>query len=141
MGRSIINLNILKQKNGFSYIELILGVAILMIFIGGFITLFRGARDNSVQAKELLAMSAVAQNACEVYKSTTGTLADANDAVITEAWQEGFPSSKIILIVDPNADPNQYFDKVTIQVLPRFTRPIIDNYYLIFYVLKKQYYY
>lgn len=132
----------LKNRNGFSYVELMAGMSVLLLGVTFLIAMYRVSSQNRIIAREKTVMATVAQNMAEVYKATSGTDMDAINAAIAEAESEGYPGEKIDfsepeLVSDDKHDYRKNLYRITIRLRPRKDLDGIKDYVLEFYWVDK----
>lgn len=121
------------NDQGFTYLSLIIGVVILVMGLGFFMTIVRSSSISALKAEEQMAMARVAQNVAEVYlatgnETTAETQGSGQDYSVdlgTAAGPEGLTTVTITVnsrITASLTDPDDQSD-------PRYIEP----YVLVFY--------
>lgn len=105
-------LNKINEADGFSYAELMAGMAVLLVAIGIFTSIYRQSNMNRVAAAEQTAMATAAQNMAEVYRATP---VNAKAAAEAEGAREGFTVS-----INESAPDSSGLINVTITVRSRY---------------------
>lgn len=131
-----------KNRNGFTYIELLAGMSILLMVVMFFMVIYQFSNRNKILAREQTMMAAAAQNMAVVYKAFSGTDADAVNAAILEGQNEGFPPDKIGFPLPSrlSQDKHDYLYNiyiVTITIHPRVDTSGVNDYILTFYTMDK----
>ena len=135
---SIFNLNIFNWKKtaGFTYAELMSGIAILLIGVSIFVSMYRAANINKILASERMAMATAAQNMAEVYLASKE---NGKEAAETEGTSQGFNVS----LIESEADA-EGIRTVTIIIHSRYADIYpeghalhIEDYVLVFKALDK----
>lgn len=127
-----------SNKKGFTYIELMMGMAILLLGMVIFSGLYRYYNVNKVAAREKTSMATVAKNMAEVYKSTpyNASNTQAIDDAIAEGHSQGYPSVNCSVSPVSNGTTT-----VTITIssptYPVNHRLHINDYVLTFYMVDK----
>lgn len=149
------------NRKGFTYLEVISGMTILVMVFSAFLLMYRYIGVQKTVTREISNMTAVAQNMTEIYKAyystTVGTSAEAEakafDKINADALKEGYK----LVLVQPvteglnasNPDNYIYFHNdngvdvstVTIAVYTTYSfrngARHIEPYVLNFYVTKK----
>lgn len=120
------------KQDGFTYLELIIAITILVIVFGFFAALIRSTAISMAVSQEKMKMATVAQNMAQVYISQDPSDRDAaRQAAIAEGSSQGYPSAD--LRYEPNSDGTV---KVTITVSSIITdqtdRRYVEPYVLVF---------
>lgn len=118
------------NQEGFTYLSLIIGMAILLMGLGFFTVLFKASRTSIIIAKEQMAMATVAQNVAQVYVAT-----DDEDTAEDQGRSQGYPSVDL----ETSSGPEPGIKTVTITVDSKIVTSdpsdpkYVEPYVLVFY--------
>lgn len=131
----------LKGKKGFTYVELIAGMSILLIGFSFFLVMYRFSNKNKILAREKTAMSTAAQNMAEVFKVHAATLDASNptnltpaiNAATTEGQNEGYTSAWNCRLVSGTSEAFMngivYIIRITVNPIDSSYSPFVLEFY------------
>ena len=119
-----------KCRAGFSYIELMIGMAVLLMGVTFFISMYRHYNYNRITARERVAMATVAQNMAEVYMVSAGS---ADDAARSEGQSQ---AQQFSFTVDLTVDAPDAQGLSVVAITAESTYPSNHPLYIVPYVLK-----
>lgn len=124
--------NITKAKKGFTYIELVTGMGILLLGFSFFMVIFRYFNINKIVAKENTTMAAIAQNAAESYSACH----DINKVIdnITRDYED------YNIGIDVFPQPGSSLQLITITVDLKSPSQYAEPYKLVYYSLNNSSY-
>lgn len=122
----------IKDIHGFTYIELVTGMGILLLGFSFFMIMFRYFNINKISAKEYTTMAAIAQNTAESYETCSDV------AKVINTLSRDYEEYNIQIDVLPQAGSS--VKKITITVGLKLSSQYVDPYKLVYYSLNRSNY-
>ncbi|KNY25813.1 hypothetical protein [Pseudobacteroides cellulosolvens] len=121
-----------KDIHGFTYIELVTGMGILLLGFSFFMVMFRYFNINKIIAKENTTMAAIAQNTAESYEACSDVAKVINN--ISKDYEE------YSINVDVLPQTGSSLKKITITVGLKSPSQYVNPYKMVYYSLNRSNY-
>lgn len=135
-----------RNNRGFSYIELMAGMGILLLAVSLFTGFYRFSSKNKIQSREMTAMATAAQNVMTIYSTVRDNPAtpENEEAAVksiiqAELQEEGFAYQEGVTLMEA-ATATAGLKKIIVVIQPRSSMKNLQNYVLVFYSLAKSNY-
>lgn len=113
---------IIENKDGFTFVDILISIAILALFIGFFLDLHRGNHVEKKRTDEINKMTMVAQGIMEAYRKIGVTAVNKNLTVLSQGYDVPTVTENTVTVMPTSNPTNQTSNglkKVTIIVNPK----------------------